>query len=1401
MANASATELQQLYIAYFGRAADPTGLDYWTTKGTTTKAFAAHMHAQNEFKSVYGDLTTESQVNQIYQNLFDRDADATGLLYWTSQIKSGALELASIANDLIWAANNNSGSSDDKTALTNKTSAATAYTDKVKETTAGILAYSAKSTDPWVAGDNITEAVTYFSGIDKDTTHTTAGIAASVATITANGVPASQGDAKSLSLTIGQNTLTGGNNADTIDGSVASSLDTSDVVDGKAGTDTLSATIAGESIRPTIKNVEKINITSTSDTVNLDTRDITGVTTYTSESSSGALSLNYVSSVVDVVVNSATDDLTINFTDAALVGSTDNLKISVNNVTQGSNEIVAITDGGGTTNKLETLTIHSTSLASTLDDLQTTNVGTTTLNVTGDSDLTITDALDAEIATISASDFTGSLSVEAAITTGATLTGGSGNDSLTGAAGNDTITGGSGNDTLIAADGVDTLKGGTGNDSLRFGTDLLTSTDTVDGGAGTDTLFYTAAETVADADFTNVSNVEIIDGGATALTATVGVKASTAGINTISMGDAAAADVITISSDFANALTVNLVGDGAVNQVLGANFTKALTVVGTVADLDGTASTITGGTGLTDVLEVQVDHTDDAVITSVTEIETIKITDASATADHTSTITLPDTIAVSTSATVIAGTHEKITVDASAIGASGDTIHINAEAENDSEVTIKGGDGVNVITLSASHAIVTGTGALGDTITAAGGNDTIATLTANLDSNDTIDAGAGTDTLHFTDDATVVDADFTKITNLEIVSGESATTDLDLTLGALAMAAGVSEVTFLHTGAAGDTVTIGSDFTSAIKVNLDDAATAGSIVDATDYVGSGLTVVTQNTNLDVALIADTLTGSANTNDILEVQVAAASTASIISGVTKFETFKITDPNSVTAATVVFNLNDNNAEHTNSSSYETITVDASSIGASSHTVNINASAENDSKVVITAGDGVNTLTLSTSANHGDTVTAGGGNDTISAGASNLTSVDTIDGGAGTDTLSFSANPTVLDAAFTGVTNVETITGGSDIELIVTLGAQAAEAGITTINLAGTDAGTDAITVGAGFTNTLTVDLDDDEASGANTITATNYTKNLTVTAGALDLDETASTLTGGTGTDTLKITQATDTTLVMGSVTNFENVTFIDDSDVTADTITWTTADALVADGKSLTIDGSAMTTDDLIISLAAETNGAITLKGGSGVSTFTASQSDMGDTIDGGGGNDTIVFSQAQFTSADTVAGGAGTDSLVFNDASTSTVTVVDADFTNVTGIETVSHANNALTITLGALADAAGVTTLTGGSGANTTTIGSGYTTNITVAGAGTDTLSAASYTGVLTYTSDPDAITSADTLTGGAGTSDEIKITTDGGGDTAFTAAILANVTGFEKFTYTLNTAHSLTTSQNNY
>jgi hypothetical protein len=143
------------------------------------------MYAQDEFKNVNGSLSTELQVNQIYQNLFGRDADAAGLIYWTNKIKSGALELASIANDLIYAVNNGS-SATDLTALNNKASAATAFTADVRASNSAVLAYQPKSSSPFVVGANFETAKTFFKTITATNSVTDAEVQTQVTTIAGN---------------------------------------------------------------------------------------------------------------------------------------------------------------------------------------------------------------------------------------------------------------------------------------------------------------------------------------------------------------------------------------------------------------------------------------------------------------------------------------------------------------------------------------------------------------------------------------------------------------------------------------------------------------------------------------------------------------------------------------------------------------------------------------------------------------------------------------------------------------------------------------------------------------------------------------------------------------------------------------------------------------------------------------------------------------------------------------------------------------------------------------------------------------------------------------------------------------------------------------------------------------
>ncbi|MGP6086718.1 Hint domain-containing protein [Antarctobacter jejuensis] len=71
-----------------------------------------------------------------------------------------------------------------------------------------------------------------------------------------------------------------------------------------------------------------------------------------------------------------------------------------------------------------------------------------------------------------------------ASTTGATVAGGGGDDSITGTSSADSLDGGADNDTLRGGDGDDTLTGGDGNDSV-FGD---AGNDSIAGGAGSDNL-------------------------------------------------------------------------------------------------------------------------------------------------------------------------------------------------------------------------------------------------------------------------------------------------------------------------------------------------------------------------------------------------------------------------------------------------------------------------------------------------------------------------------------------------------------------------------------------------------------------------------------------------------------------------------------------------------------------------------------------------------------------------------------------------------------------------------------------------------------------------------------------------------------------------------------------------
>ncbi|MCY4514956.1 MAG: DUF4214 domain-containing protein [Candidatus Tectomicrobia bacterium] len=96
--------IQNAYLAYYGRPADPAGLDYWAGRlkdadGNLGEIIAA-FGTSAEFTDRFGQLENTELVNAIYQRLLKRDADPSGLEFYLDQLESGEKDLGSIALDI-----------------------------------------------------------------------------------------------------------------------------------------------------------------------------------------------------------------------------------------------------------------------------------------------------------------------------------------------------------------------------------------------------------------------------------------------------------------------------------------------------------------------------------------------------------------------------------------------------------------------------------------------------------------------------------------------------------------------------------------------------------------------------------------------------------------------------------------------------------------------------------------------------------------------------------------------------------------------------------------------------------------------------------------------------------------------------------------------------------------------------------------------------------------------------------------------------------------------------------------------------------------------------------------------------------------------------------------------------
>jgi len=1028
MSTLTATQLQQQYIAYFGRPGDPAGIKYWLSSSSgisSAREFADKIYAQDEYKkSTVGSKSTEAQVNSLYQNLFGREADAAGLIYWTGQIENGTLTLSNIAYDLISAASNPVSGNEtqgaaDALALTNKVAAAEAFTADVEASTSAILAYQPESTDPWVTGAAFESAASYVTGITT-TAHTDSGVDAAITSMVAANTSAGSTVASTTSkFTTSQDALTGGAGDDIFNGVVIKASDTGttvapgDQIDGGAGTDTVNISFSGAAGAAyslealDTDNVEKVLVSNYETgaahetTVSGSLFDSSIATVgLSSSSASGDTTFSGLTQLVGAEMRNGAGDLTITYDSSVLKGTADTQNLTVSAVTAGTFGAAGA----------ETIAITSELAKNKLTNISSTDL--TKLTISGSAAFEVVTALTTK--TIDASASTG----------GVTLSLGSATQTITGGSGDDVINGG----TVVTSD--DTIKGGAGTDTLK----LSIGNATYDG--------------EKDDELYNVSEFETVDVSSTHDSAVLELDTLWSGVTTLVAG----ADVkLTTITGVSNSTAISFDLNGTTRTTAAtdniATVTEAAVLVSGVIDaLDGFTSSNTDGVVTitnTGSAVVEIGALSGGVTTSSTAAysditftdaagtETVDVysadkvvynlKDASGSADsvtfnlkvysddNTKNQTIGDidianieTLNINTS-----GLKSDYTQTLSNISGDATLATLNITGSNNLTITDVASDNTKLKTIDAStytgDLTFSDAAAEKQTITTGAGNDSVA-FGANLTEDDVIDLGgntaltdgtAGKDTVTATGNlGTSVDNSVLQISNVEtfqLTNTGAAATYID--------ASKMTNSNSLAFSAASGTVKL---------INLPADATIGVGISADEFDGT----------LNVALADET-----GTSDSITLSVPATNATST----TTFKSTGIETLNLVGATTgsdseiTVFTFGENApATIVATKGAAGDTFDLGTLNKATTTVDAGA-FKGITKAVSATGVA---MTISANGKVANTITTSTGGDTITLTGDLGTTINDISTGTGTDTLNISSlSNTASD--FTKVDGVETI----------------------------------------------------------------------------------------------------------------------------------------------------------------------------------------------------------------------------------------------------------------------------------------------------------------------------------------------------------------------------------------
>ena len=165
--------LQKLYVAYFGRPGDPSGINYWLSRSSnslTLQEISEELSRQEEYKYFSIDKSFESKINRLYLNLFNRKADFDGLNYWKEKIKYKGYKISDIVYKLIFSSKkshliDSNQEKIDSSVLEYKIFAAEIFTKKISKSITLINLYQPDSISPWKPSRSFDKASKFLSSV------------------------------------------------------------------------------------------------------------------------------------------------------------------------------------------------------------------------------------------------------------------------------------------------------------------------------------------------------------------------------------------------------------------------------------------------------------------------------------------------------------------------------------------------------------------------------------------------------------------------------------------------------------------------------------------------------------------------------------------------------------------------------------------------------------------------------------------------------------------------------------------------------------------------------------------------------------------------------------------------------------------------------------------------------------------------------------------------------------------------------------------------------------------------------------------------------------------------------------------------------------------------------------